>query len=84
MAQCTKCGKSVGCSCSLIGGLCTTCYSEGNTDQFVAKKATRKVFKQLPNAPPNTEFEVILNTPGLTREEKLRRINDILEKAIQH
>ena len=51
-----------------------------NNKEFVH---TRKVFKQLPNAPPNTEFEVILNTPGLTREEKLRRINDILEKAIQ-
>jgi len=26
---------------------------------------------------------LILNTSGLTRDEKLRRINDILEKAMQ-
>ena len=85
MAQCSNCGKSVGCSCSLIGGLCTVCYSEGiqNNTDIVKKTTSRKVFKQLPDAPPNTEFELILNTSGLTRDEKLRRINDILEKAMQ-
>ena len=86
MAQCKNCGKGVGCSCSLIGGLCTVCYSEGASLQNKSsstKTTERIVYQQSPNAPPNTEFEVILNTSGLSREEKLKRINDILEKAIQ-
>lgn len=27
MANCSKCGKSVGCGCQLINGLCSTCHS---------------------------------------------------------
>lgn len=29
MANCSNCGKSVGCGCQLIGGLCTTCHNAG-------------------------------------------------------
>lgn len=25
MAQCTKCKKTVGCGCQLVGGVCDTC-----------------------------------------------------------
>jgi hypothetical protein len=28
MAQCTKCGKRVGCGCNLKNGLCSTCSAE--------------------------------------------------------
>jgi len=30
MAQCSKCGAKVGCSCSLKKGLCPTCYAAEN------------------------------------------------------
>ena len=26
MANCVKCGKTVGCGCELTNGLCQTCY----------------------------------------------------------
>lgn len=29
-AKCSKCGASVGCSCSLKNGLCPACYSAQN------------------------------------------------------
>jgi NMD protein affecting ribosome stability and mRNA decay len=28
MASCKKCGKAVGCGCSLKNGLCATCINE--------------------------------------------------------
>lgn len=29
MAQCSKCGKEVGCGCNLTNGLCAICYTTG-------------------------------------------------------
>jgi hypothetical protein len=80
MAKCTKCGKEVGCSCSLIGGSCHTCYNQQTSviDNPVTWKQT-----QTSNPSPNTEFDKILNQKGLTKTEKLKRINDILEKGVQ-
>ncbi len=88
MARCGKCGKEVGCGCNLIDGSCHTCYSQAlPTEQqpIVAKSTKRIVYNQTPSAPPEpNEFEKILKTKGLSKDEKIKRINDILEKARQH
>jgi len=42
MAQCSKCGAKVGCSCQLTNGLCTYCnkaaQKEAQTSKYVAVK----------------------------------------------
>lgn len=82
MAQCKDCGKAVSCSCTLIGGYCPACFSKNSAlPPAERKKTARVVFKQPVDPKPNTEFEEILHTTGISREEKLRRINEILEKA---
>ena len=83
MASCSKCGKGVGCSCNLIEGLCPSCYSaKVNGDQpTTLTKSTQRIVYNNSEPPANTEFDIILNTKSLSKEEKLRRINDILEKA---
>lgn len=89
MAHCSQCGKDVGCGCNLISGSCATCYSktlnteEGATLEAPKKRAKRVKYNNKTEPPPNTEFEIILRTQGLSKEEKIRRINDILEKARQ-
>ena len=91
MAHCSKCGRDVGCGCNLISGLCAKCYSEtldyvNDTPQNKVKavKSKRVIYKKPePNQRPTSEFSDILKTPGISREEKLKRINEILEKALQ-
>jgi hypothetical protein len=84
MASCSSCSKDVGCGCNLIGGLCTTCYGTNLTPGTEIKRRTSRVIYSQPGDPlPNTEFEIILKTQGLSKEEKIKRINDILEKARQ-
>lgn len=88
MAHCVQCGKEVGCACNLISGKCAGCFNKSLTEDpqpTITKKkhAKRVVYVNQPDAPPNTEFSEILKAQGLTREEKLKRINDILEKARQ-
>jgi len=87
MAKCSKCGKEVGCGCNLITGSCHTCYNKQVSLTSVGLTETQAQSLQLPvvqNPPPNTEFDKILKTQGLSKEEKLKRINDILEKGIQN
>src|SRR5690242_12414343 len=89
MANCANCGIEVGCSCNLHGGgLCTSCYSNRSIDTVDPKvgnkkKATKRVVYSKPDrpVPPNTEFTEILKNKAIPREEKIKRINDILEKA---
>lgn len=88
MAHCNQCGRDVGCGCNLIDGACTTCYNkslDNNAVDFqpLKKKSTNRVRYKKPKTdpPPNTEFEEILKIKTLSKEEKIRRINDILEKA---
>lgn len=84
MAHCGQCGKDVGCACTLIAGKCAKCFSENKSSpdtQRVQKSRRKVVYKNDPQAPPNDEFSIILNDRGLSREEKLKRINQILEKA---
>jgi hypothetical protein len=86
MASCGQCGKDVGCGCNLVNGSCLKCY---NASLPIAapklSKASRKQIVQFsqPNAKPVTEFEQILQAPNMTKQEKIRRINEILEKARQ-
>lgn len=78
MAKCSKCGRDVGCSCNLIGGSCHKCVSD------VGYTSTQTlVYQQPDDAKPVSEFTTILNTPNISKEEKLRRINEILERARQ-
>ena len=86
MAHCSQCGKDVGCGCNLINGSCATCYSKtanaADVTSGTPKKRTKRIkYDNKTEPPPNTEFEVILRTQGLSKEEKIKRINDILEKA---
>lgn len=81
MASCSSCGTNVGCGCNLISGKCGACYGKS-----VSSDNTNQTFNvpTIPSTvPANTEFNVILSTKGLSKEEKLKRINDILEKARQ-
>jgi hypothetical protein len=84
MARCGNCNRDVGCGCNLINGVCGSCYGEGYVNDKVVgkKKPTQKiVYPKLPNPEENTEFNQILKMKNLSREEKLKRINDILERA---
>lgn len=84
MASCSKCGKGVGCSCNLIEGLCPTCYSAkatNNQTTIQTRSTERVVYSNTPEPPPNTEFDAILGIQNISKEEKIRRINEILEKA---
>lgn len=84
MASCSKCGREVGCGCNLIEGQCMTCYNSTLSSSTPVSRATRKVVNySTPDAQPVTGFTEILNTPTLTKQEKIRRINEILEKAQQ-
>ena len=89
MASCGKCNKDVGCGCNLVTGMCVSCYSkyvaDGGTPYSSKITKTRSVRYTAPpkEAPPLTEFESILKSEGMSREEKLKRINDILEQARQ-
>jgi hypothetical protein len=83
MANCLQCSKEVGCACNLISNVCLTCYSSnletGTT--FIKPTTTRVVYENTVPEEPGNEFTQILSTPGITKEEKIRRINNILEKA---
>lgn len=89
MASCNQCGKEVGCGCNLLEGSCPTCYSKniGNTDNGLSALLESKKYKKVryqpppPNPMPTNEFTELLRTNGLSKEEKLKRINDILDRA---
>lgn len=88
MANCSHCNSEVGCACNLVGGLCTSCYAkrQSSPEQFtpLKKSSNRVIYTRPPNnQPPNTEFGEILATKGLSKEEKIKRINDILERKIK-
>lgn len=80
MASCNSCGATFGCACNLIQGRCASCYGKSTAqNQTLSAPAYNQE-----SVPPNTEFDAILNTKGLSKQEKLKRINDIIEKAIQN
>jgi hypothetical protein len=83
MASCSSCGRDVGCGCNLSNGLCLTCLAKDRVDDGTPlKKSTKRiVYNNTVEPLPKTEFESILSIKGISREEKLRRINEILEKA---
>lgn len=84
MAICSVCGKEVGCGCNLTSGKCHTCIGQTiETTSLLTKNTKRVVYSNPTNTLPNTEFEKILLTTELSKAEKLRRINEILEKAKQ-
>lgn len=85
MAHCSVCGKNVGCSCSLTNGKCHNCIGEPVPQGEVKKKQTKRIVydnSAIKNPPAqNDEFSKILKNKGLSKQEKIKRINDILEKA---
>lgn len=83
MANCSKCGRDVGCGCNLVDSKCMSCYNEGLDNSAPQMRVTSKRTYNLTLTEPATptEFETILNSTGLTKQEKLKRINDIIEKA---
>lgn len=82
MAHCNSCNKDVGCGCNLINGACISCFSKAQQNgQPLTPQKKQVRYKAPPKEPaPLTGFEEILKQ-GLTKEEKIRRINDILENA---
>jgi hypothetical protein len=83
MANCNQCGKDVGCGCNLVGGVCVGCYSKAQAEgQSLAPQRKRERYVAPPREPaPLTTFETIFKQKGLSKEEKIKRINDILENA---
>jgi hypothetical protein len=77
MASCSSCGTNVGCGCNLTDGMCVTCYGKQSSTTTRSTNVTLQTIQ--PSGSP--EFVNILNQVGLTQEEKLKRINDILEAA---
>lgn len=84
MASCNVCGKEVGCGCNLTNGSCHSCIGKTTEATSPLKKSTQRVvYSNTVEPRPNTEFEQILMTTTLSKAEKIRRINEILEKAKQ-
>lgn len=83
MANCGKCGKEVGCGCNLVSGQCMSCYNEGLDHSAPQMKTTSRQTYNLTLKEPvvPTEFENILNSSTMTKQEKLKRINDIIDSA---
>ena len=79
MATCNKCNKEVGCGCNLIDNLCVTCYNKSLDN---SGKSNNPIIYTPPSF-PNNQFDNILNTGGITKEEKLRQINEILKRGQQ-
>ena len=52
MANCTKCGKAVGCGCNLKKGLCATCTQQNNTPKPVQNSGIKELV-DLSNADKN-------------------------------
>jgi len=73
MANCGDCKRTFPCSCNLINGLCISCYSRSHTTNAIVVNHNYS----LDNTSPISEF-LVNNRTGLTKEEKLKRINDIL------
>lgn len=79
MASCSSCKVDVGCGCNLNDdGMCTTCLGKQST---ITTRSTSVPLQMNSQPPASPEFVNILKQPGLTKEEKLKRINDILEAA---
>lgn len=72
MTSCNKCGKQASCSCQFIQGMCVDCYYKDSVVPVVTNLSSTD----------NSGFSPILNNISITTEEKLRRINEILQKAI--
>jgi hypothetical protein len=82
MASCKSCGSEVGCGCNLIDGLCTACYGKQDIHHSSVKTKMKKiVYPQSDPVQETGEFVNILNTKSISKEEKIRRINEILTKA---
>lgn len=75
MANCITCNKEVSCACTLIEGKCITCYSEFNSQQ----EPNNPVYFPF-NAETSTINDVT-QAVGISTEEQIRRINEILLKA---
>lgn len=73
MAFCSTCNKDVGCSCKLIGGQCLSCIQVNSNPPTI---------NQI-NYNPGNNFIDIVNSGYLTKDEKLRKINEILENNNQ-
>lgn len=82
MANCNSCSKDVGCGCNLVNGLCVSCYSKAQQEgvTVTSQRKRERYTAPKPDPKPLTEFESILKS-GISKEEKIKRINDILEKA---
>ena len=78
MANCSNCKVDVGCPCNLHNTLCVSCYSKGITPPARSSKIINQIVST-ENERPITVFTMILGNKELTREEKLNRINKILE-----
>lgn len=83
MARCNNCNKDVGCGCNLINGACMSCFNKAQeSGEPLAPQRKQARYKAPPKEPtPLKGFEEILKQQGLSKEQKIRRINEILENA---
>lgn len=88
MAKCSKCEREVGCACNLIDNKCMKCYSDfasrnGLSIEVDLKKSKKRKLEKIQEEKSAVEspLKQILQTKGISREEKLRRINEIIENS---
>lgn len=82
MANCNQCGRDVGCGCNLVNGMCLGCIAKNeNNSPLTPNRKRPRYTASKAEAPPLVGFEGILKTQNISKEEKIRRINEILEQA---
>ena len=75
MANCITCNKETLCSCTLIGGRCVACYTTFRNEQEPANP------DYFPFNVESATITEVAQSRGISTQEQLRRINEILLKA---
>lgn len=88
MANCGSCGKSVGCSCSLVKGKCVECYAKSGeeipSDIVVRTKSKQRIVYPRPKpvlSEKDIQINEVMRDKTLSREERLKRIDNIIKNV---
>lgn len=75
MANCITCNVETSCSCTLIEGRCVACYTALKSEQEPANP------DYFPFNVESATISEVTQSRGISTQEQLRRINEILLKA---
>jgi len=53
MANCSQCGKNVGCGCNLVNGLCAQCRKDNREKEVGTTPQTAEVIELSPQVKPD-------------------------------